>query len=68
MAQASTFDSDGRTIVVDIAKGPSANNLCKCLYDGRMLVRHVDRLIPLDQEAQKLLGVGDSKRSPSSDA
>ena len=55
---ASTFDNNGKLIEVIIVSTPSSTGLCKVVIageDGSVLVRHKDRLTPLNNEARKLL-------------
>lgn len=57
MPKAKTFLEDSHEIEVDIVLGPSATTgLCKVAYGSRILVRHRNRLTPMDEEARKLLG------------
>jgi hypothetical protein len=43
-------------VTVDVLSGPSSTGLCKVVFEGRVLARHVDRLTPVDDEAAKFLG------------
>lgn len=53
--KARTHDDD-RIVEVEITSAPNKNKLCKVLAGERTLVRHVDRLEPLEEEARKILG------------
>lgn len=55
-AKASTFDLDGKTVEVIIVKVPKSGSLLTVkLPDGTKIVRHKDRLTPLNEEAKQLL-------------
>lgn len=56
MPKARTFIDDRNTIEVDVVVGPSSTGLCKVAYGSRILVRHKDRLEPLNEEARRMLG------------
>ena len=47
---ATTFN-DGETIEVIILSKPSSTGLCKLDYNGRTIVRHINRIYPINQEA-----------------
>ena len=56
--KARTFAWDDETMDVEILSGPNANGLVIVSPDGSggaKIVRHKDRLEPLDDEARKVL-------------
>ena len=53
--KAKTFDLEGKIIVVTVRAKPNANGLVLLEYNGKKLVRHVDRLEPIDDECRRLL-------------
>lgn len=59
MAQGKTFGLNGEDVIVEIVAGPFSTGLCKvqATYDDDVvtLVRHKDRIVPMDDEAIKLL-------------
>lgn len=42
-------------VEAELLSGPGSTGLCKVRVGERVLVRHADRLEPLDEEANKLL-------------
>lgn len=54
--KAKTFVGDETEITVDVLMGPNAAGLCKVAYGARVLVRHIDRLVPLNDETRRFLG------------
>ena len=54
--KARTFGFDGEIITVEVKNKPNVNGLVLLNYNGKKLVRHKDRLEPLDEECKKLLG------------
>jgi hypothetical protein len=57
-AKAKTFLGDDREIVVDVLLPPSSTGLVKVAFGNRVLVRHVDRLEPLNEAAKQMLTKG----------
>ncbi len=54
--KARTFGLDGEIIEVQVKAKPNANGLVLLEHNGKRLVRHKDRLEPIDDECKKLLG------------
>lgn len=51
---AKTFYDENATIEVEIIS-ISSTGLCKVQYGDRVLARHKDRLVPMNDEAKELL-------------
>lgn len=49
-----TFQDDTRITAI-LLSGPSSTGLCKIDYNGKTMVRHVDRLEAINEEAAQLL-------------
>lgn len=55
-AKAKTFfEGDTKVVTVDVLTGPNANGLCKVAFGKKVLVRHVDRLEPVNAQAEIFL-------------
>lgn len=68
-AKAKTFFDGTTTVVtVDVLTGPNQNGLCKVAYGKKVLVRHVDRLKALNEQAQIILRKNDPGSSNGQDA
>lgn len=55
MARAETFQDDETEVEVEILSTPTSTGLCKVRLGEKILVRHRDRLRPLDEEAKRIL-------------
>ena len=54
VALAKTFFADTPDVKVEVLTGPNPQGLCKVAYGAKIFVRHIDRLVPLNDAAKEL--------------